>query len=126
MTVTGVDTVALVVSDGQKALAWYRDVLGLQVAYTAPDQGHWIEMGPARPLTRVHLCEAESAVPGPSGVTLLTDDIQAEYRRLHDRGVRFLSPPEKMDWGEWLCTFLDPDGNEIDLKQPVDPTEWTV
>jgi hypothetical protein len=24
-----------------------------------------------------------------------------------------------MDWGESLCSFLGPDGNEFDLKQPV-------
>lgn len=126
MTLTGVDTVAIVVSDRRNALAWYRDVLGLPVAYTAPNTGHWIEVGPSRPLTRIHLCEtSEEEAGGPSGITLLTDDIQEEYERLRGKGVAFLSPPEKMDWGEWLAVFVDPDGNEIDLKQPVDPSKWT-
>jgi len=40
---------------------------------------------------------------------------------MRSNGVRFLSPPQKMDWGEWLCAFLDPDGNEFDLKQPSPP-----
>ena len=134
MTVFAVDTIAVVVADARKAIAWYRDVLGLPVAYIGPPTsnpdpsvqgsadrpGHWIELGPGRPQTRIHLCELEgNTEPGPTGITFLTDDIQSEYERMRSQGVRFLYPPRKMDWGEWLCAFLDPDGNEFDLKQPA-------
>jgi catechol 2,3-dioxygenase-like lactoylglutathione lyase family enzyme len=136
MTITGLDTVAVVVSDRKKALRWYCQVLGLKLAYIGPrvsnpnpgiqgtidNPGHWIELGPLRPLTRIHLCELSDhrTEPGPTGITLLTDDINSEFRRLTSGGVKFLSPPEKMEWGEWLCQFVDPDGNEFDLKQPVE------
>jgi catechol 2,3-dioxygenase-like lactoylglutathione lyase family enzyme len=136
MAVTGIDTVAVVISDRRKALAWYRDILGLPVVYVGPSvsntdpnvqgtadkPGHWIEMGPNRPMTRIHLCELADhrAEPGPTGITLLTSDIVADYKRMTDKRVRFLSKPKKMDWGEWLCAFVDPDGNEFDLKQPTD------
>lgn len=125
MAIVGIDTVAVVVSDRHKALAWYRDVLGLKVAYVAPGEEHWIELGAPRPLTRIHLCELPDQVePGPTGITLLTPDIHAEYERLRGRGVAFLSPPKQEPWGEWLCAFTDPDGNEFDLKQPLDPALW--
>jgi catechol 2,3-dioxygenase-like lactoylglutathione lyase family enzyme len=138
MTVIGIDTVAIVVSDRTKAIRWYRDVLGLRVAYVGPsggdsaanegtpdNAGHWIEMGPGRPRTRIHLCEMGGATePGPTGITFLSDDIRAEYERMRSKGVRFLSPPTKMEWGEWLCQFVDPDGNGFDLKQAMAPTEW--
>jgi len=134
VTILGLDTVAIVVSDRRKAIAWYRDVLGLEVAYIGPnspeaepsshgtpdDPGHWIELGPGRPQTRVHLCEMGGTTePGPSGITFLTDDIQRDYERMRAAGVRFQSSPEHMDWGEWLCQFYDLDGNEFDLKQPI-------
>jgi catechol 2,3-dioxygenase-like lactoylglutathione lyase family enzyme len=135
MTIIGIDTVAIVVSNRKNALHWYRDVLGLQVAYIGPSEpnsdpsvqgspdrpGHWIELGPSRPLTRVHLCELPEGriEPGPTGITFLTENIQAEHDRLRSKGVRFLYPPKKMEWGEWLCEFADPDGNEFDLKQPI-------
>ncbi len=124
---------AVVVSDSRKAVLWYRDVLGLPVAYIGPETpsadpdvrgtpdrpGHWVELGPRRPLTRVHLCQlGGKAEPGPTGITFLTDDIRADYDRMRGRGVRFLSSPKNMEWGEWLCQFADPDGNEFDLKQP--------
>jgi catechol 2,3-dioxygenase-like lactoylglutathione lyase family enzyme len=136
MAITGIDTVAVVVSDRRKALAWYRNILGLPVAYVGPsvsnadpniqgnvdNPGHWIEMGPNRPMTRIHLCELADhrTEPGPTGITLLTSDIVADYKRMSSKGVRFLSEPKQMDWGEWLCAFVDPDGNEFDLKQPTD------
>lgn len=133
MAIMGVDTVAVVVSDRQKALKWYRDVLKLPVAYIGPNvsnsdpkihgtpenAGHWIELGSARPLTRIHLCELpdHKTHPGPTGITFLTNDIQDDYAGMTSRSVRFLNRPQKMDWGEWLCSFMDPDGNEFDLKQ---------
>ena len=134
MTIIGIDTVAVVVSDRRKALQWFRDVLGLPVAYVGPAEpntnpavqgspdnpGHWIELGSGRPMTRIHLCELEDhrVEPGPTGITFLTDNILAEYELLKLKGVRFRNSPKEMEWGEWLCEFLDPDGNEFDLKQP--------
>jgi len=127
MTITGIDTVAVVVSDKQKALQWYRDILGLRVAYVGPFEpntdasvqgspdrpGHWIELGPGRPLIE----------PGPTGITFLTDNIRTDYDRLRSKGVRFLYPPRRMEWGEWLCEFADAYGNQFDLKQPVPPAK---
>jgi catechol 2,3-dioxygenase-like lactoylglutathione lyase family enzyme len=130
-----IDTVAVVVADARKAIAWYRDVLGLEVTYIGPsspnpdlsvqgtpdDPGHWVELGPRRPLTRLHLCNLGGKTePGPTGITFLTDDIQSDYERMLAKGARILSKPQRMDWGEWLCAFVDPDGNEFDLKQPSD------
>jgi len=135
MAITGIDTVAVVVSNRHEAIKWYHDTLGLGLTYIGPPEskgdpsiqgtpenaGHWIELGPSRPLTRIHICELvnHKNEPGLSGITFLTDDIQSEYDRLKVRGVKFVHPPQKMDWGEWLCSFQDPDGNEFDLKQPV-------
>jgi catechol 2,3-dioxygenase-like lactoylglutathione lyase family enzyme len=139
MTVLGIDTVAIVVKDRRQAIAWYRDILGLAVAYIGPNEpdadpfvqgtpenpGHWIELGPGRPRTRVHLCQMGGATePGPSGITFLTDDIRADYERLTARGVKFHDPPKRTEWGEWLCEFEDPDGNVFDLKQPLEPGLW--
>src|SRR2546427_1976961 len=117
MTVLGVDTIAIVVSNPRKAIEWYRDVLGLDVAYIGPSEsnpdpsvqgtpenpGHWVELGPARPRTRVHLCFMRGETePRPPGVTFITDDIPGGYEPMRRRGVEFPLPPEKMEWGGWL------------------------
>ncbi len=138
MGVLGIDTIAIVVSDRHKAIRWYRDVLGLDVAYIGPrisnadpsvqgtpdDAGHWIEMGPLRPRARVHVCQMDETEPGPTGITFLTDNILADYERMREMGVEFPVPPEKMEWGEWLGQFADPDGNVFDLKQPISTRDW--
>ena len=36
MTIVGIDTVAVVVSNRRKALQWFKDALGLPVAYIGP------------------------------------------------------------------------------------------
>ena len=137
MGILGIDTIAIVVSDRHMAIRWYRDVLGLDVAYIGPrvsnadpsiqgtpdEAGHWIEMGPLRPRTRVHVCQMDETEPGPTGITFLTDNILADYERMQEMGVEFPLPPEKMEWGEWLGQFADPDGNVFDLKQPISTRE---
>ena len=47
-------------------------------------------------------------------------NIQEVTKLLKSNGVRFLRDPEKEHWGGWVCTFLDPDGNTIQLLQQPD------
>ena len=133
MAILGLDTIAIVVSDRHRAIRWYRDVLGLGVAYIGPSPanpdpsiqgtpdraGHWIELGPFRPRTRVHLCEMEETEPGPTGITFLTDDILKDYERMRAAGVEFPVPPEKMEWGEWLGQFSDPGRADTGCPRPA-------
>ena len=50
-------------------------------------------------------------------VNLSTDDIQASYTHLSEKGVRFIRPPEQEQWGGWVATFSDPDDNILQLLQ---------
>ena len=43
------------------------------------------------------------------------DDMEETYRRLLERGVSFLQPPEVQPWGGTLAFFRDPDGNILTL-----------
>src|SRR2546428_9440408 len=126
----GVDAIQTGASDRRKAMAGYRHVPGLGVPYAGPSEpnpdptvegtaenpGHWVELGPGRPRTRVHLCfMGGETEPGPAGITFITDDIQAEYERMRRAGVEFPLPPEKMEWGEWLGQVGDPGGDGVCL-----------
>src|SRR5438874_12383913 len=107
VAILGLDTVAIVVSDRHRAIRWYRDVLGLGVAYIGPSPanpdpsiqgtpdraGHWIELGPFPPRPRVHLCEIEAPEPAPTAITFLTVDILPDYDRMPPAGVGFARPP---------------------------------
>jgi len=124
MTITGIDTVAVVVANRHDAVKWYADTLGLRIAYLGPPQsspdptiqgtpenaGHWIELGATRPLTRVHICELDNhrVEPGPTGITFLTDDIRREYERLTRGGVKFTGPPSEDGMGRMAVLLPRP------------------
>jgi catechol 2,3-dioxygenase-like lactoylglutathione lyase family enzyme len=112
-------SVAVLVSDTKKALAWYTKKLGLDVLEKGD---HWVVVGDKRRGVGLHLCQSVGPKgkvrleKGNTGILLLTDgDLMASYRQLKRRGVRFPHPPKKTEWG-WFCMFADPDGNEFWLN----------
>ncbi|MBM3958266.1 MAG: hypothetical protein FJ314_00610 [SAR202 cluster bacterium] len=115
----GIDGVAgLVITSGQsKALAsFYKDVLGFTPHSERPD-GAQFKWGSLR-LTIGSHSEVKGKARDPYRVmiNLLVTDIHAVHRRLTERGVAFIRPPERERWG-WLATFHDPDGNTLQLLQ---------
>jgi predicted enzyme related to lactoylglutathione lyase len=50
-------------------------------------------------------------------VNLTVGDIRAVHERLVRAGVVFTRAPEREDWGGWVATFADPDGNVLQLMQ---------
>jgi catechol 2,3-dioxygenase-like lactoylglutathione lyase family enzyme len=65
--------------------------------------------------------QGDPSVAGSAHIALLTDDIEAEYRRLEEAGVRFHTPVRTVDepgkpWWKW-CYFRDPDGICVELVQ---------
>jgi len=54
-------------------------------------------------------------------INLTVGDIRAVHDRLTRAGVVFSRAPAQEDWGGWVATFADPDGNILQLMQL--PTE---
>jgi len=50
-------------------------------------------------------------------VNLTVTDISAVHDRLVRAGVVFTRAPEREEWGGWVATFADPDGNVLQLMQ---------
>jgi predicted enzyme related to lactoylglutathione lyase len=78
----------------------------------------WVTVAPAGSTTE---CTLVSAFPegGPAlgtntGIVLETDDIDAAYRDLSGRGVRFVKEPSREPWGGW-AELVDQDGNTFGL-----------
>ena len=124
-----VPLIGIFVDDQEGALDFYTNELGLRKvqdeAY-GPD-ARWITVSPAESNTRIVLKKAErdyeKAMVGNSDgapvLTLGTDDLQASYQRLRERGVRFLGEPYRYPWGIGAL-LLDQDGNPILLQQELD------
>lgn len=103
--------------DLDRLVAFYRDTLGLTPHSVRPDFVAF-SFGDVRLSLGRH-----SEVTGPSRdpyrimVNLAVEDIQAVTVRLRQRGVAFVREPEQEQWGGWVATFRDPDGNMLQLLQ---------
>jgi catechol 2,3-dioxygenase-like lactoylglutathione lyase family enzyme len=107
------------VDDLAQARSFYGDVLGLTVKW---DYGTAVGYDVGADLIVEEFDHEEEDDPdfirrpgGFLGVSLQVDDIDACYRDLRDKGVRFVGPPEKMPWGGTLAHFKDPSGNVLTL-----------
>ena len=50
-------------------------------------------------------------------ICLDVTDLDAEYQRLLDAGVKFRSPPQCLGEGVWTVFGTDPDGNVLQLQE---------
>lgn len=142
--IRGAHHVAISTPDLERALAFYRDLLGFrEVARAQWPRGtrqidEVLELqdssGTQVMLRGANLCielfQFDTPVPRPHparrpvcdhGHTHLcfdVDDVEAEYRRLRDAGVEFHAPPQ--DFGGVKATYgRDPDGNVFELQEIV-------
>ncbi len=96
---------------------FYRDRLGLTPRTSRPDFINF-DWGGVRLSVSVHdRVTGASRDPFRIMVNLAVDDIRAVHARLAGAGVAFTRPPEAEDWGGQVASFLDPDGNLIQLMQ---------
>jgi predicted enzyme related to lactoylglutathione lyase len=96
---------------------FYRDQLGLAPRTSKSDFINFDWNGVRLSLSvhdRVHGATRE---PFRIMVNLAVDDIDAVHARLRAAGVAFTRPPEREDWGGWVASLTDPDGNLIQLMQ---------
>lgn len=119
MIVSGIHHVSLNVADAERSLVFYRDVLGMTVL-PRPDfafAGAWLDAGDGR---QVHLIEAPN-VPQDVGqhVAFRVDDLDATIAHLRAAGCVIGDATPVGDTGIRQAFAFDPDGNRVELTQPV-------
>jgi catechol 2,3-dioxygenase-like lactoylglutathione lyase family enzyme len=121
----------LAVTDVQRSLAFYRDLLGFEVEATYDDppyatlalagtrlslaeQGHPADDRPG-------VAMVAPADPAQANVVLVVEvaDARGEYVRLGAKGVRFLADPYEPPWGGCRFFCVDPDGYLVEVEQPA-------
>jgi predicted enzyme related to lactoylglutathione lyase len=125
----------LIVDDHEKALAFYRDVLGFEVRSDVSYGGmRWVTVGsPSQPDVNVVL-EPPAADPGISasdravigdllakgllrGLNFSTSDLEGTFDRVVATGADVVQEPMDMPYGTRECAVRDPAGNMIRLIQ---------
>ncbi|MFI9151906.1 VOC family protein [Streptomyces sp. NPDC053367] len=127
------------VDDHDKALIFYRDVLGLVVRNDVEYEGmRWLTLSsPAQPDVEIVL-EPPAADPDASpadkeamanllakgllrGVNFTTADCDALFERVREAGADVIQEPMDMPYGVRDCAFRDPAGNMLRfMERPAD------
>jgi catechol 2,3-dioxygenase-like lactoylglutathione lyase family enzyme len=112
--ITGVATVAIPVTDQDRALEFYVGQLGFETRRDVPfGDGRWIEVAPPGAATTIALVPAGI----PAGIRLTTTDADTDHADLQARGVD--ADPEVMRIPDAPPMFglRDPDGNPLILVE---------
>lgn len=107
------------VSDLEKSLAWYQEMLGFEVTYKLDEYG-WAEI--TSPITGVSIGLGQVEKPDVKGNTPTwgVADIEAARGYLEGKGVRFDGETQDIGGMVKLATFYDPDGNPYMLAQSAE------
>ena len=115
--IQGVVGVTIWTDNLERLVAFYRDTLGLKLHSHHGDFVNFV-FGSVRLNLGLHdQVKGRSADPYRTMVHLGVDDIHREHDRLRELGVQFIREPEQEEWGGWVATLLDPDGNILQLLQ---------
>ncbi len=106
--------VSVGVSDYDRSLAWYRDVLGFELDYELKEYG-WCELRTPFGF-RIGLGQSETVTPGTLVPTFGVTDIDAAIAHLRQHDVKVEDWHEVPDMVR-LATFWDPDGTPWMLAQ---------
>lgn len=125
--ITGIGHVAFRVTDFERALHFYCDVLGCREAFRLDREGElspWIvylQIAPGHIIELFPGSEKVGPRPGRDAgynhFCLLVDDIEATVRQLADRGLPIIGGPTKGLDNNYQYWVTDPDGNRIELMQ---------
>jgi predicted enzyme related to lactoylglutathione lyase len=126
----------IAVDDHEKALAFYRDVLGLEVrsdigfegmrwvTVASPDQPD-VEIVLEPPVADPHATEADRQAAAElmakgqlRGVIFRTDDCDALFEKIRASGAEVLQEPMDQPYGVRDFAFRDPSGNMLRFNQP--------
>jgi predicted enzyme related to lactoylglutathione lyase len=125
----------IAVHDHDLALAFYRDVLGLEVRNDVRFEGmRWLSVGPPSQPDVTIVLEPPLADPGASdadkqamaellakgllrGVIFQTDDVDKTFEHIRAAGGEVLQEPIDQPYGVRDCAFRDPSGNLIRVNQ---------
>jgi methylmalonyl-CoA/ethylmalonyl-CoA epimerase len=112
--------IAVVIHDLERAVAFYRDALGMKLLFEVPPQMAFFDCDGVRLM--LSLPEPEFDHPG-SILYFKVEDIHGVYGAFKERGVEFRDPPHLVaklpDHELWMAFFKDSEGNTHALMSEV-------
>ena len=120
--IKGFKSVRVPTSDQSRAVAFWTQKFGFTVASEQPfdDSQRWIELRIPGADTRLVLftpTSPDTPVGGFMNVAFAADDLDRTYEELRTKGVEFVGPVRKADWGS-SAVFKDSEGNSFLIASP--------
>ncbi len=119
MHITDIRTIAVPVTDQDRALEFYRDGLGLEtrIDMSYGDDQRWLEVVPSGAMTSIALVRAGESAPAgiDTGIRLTTDDAVADHEVLRAKGIDV--DAEILQYPVPMFTLRDPDRNVLYVVQ---------
>lgn len=108
----------LPVRDMARAEAFYTNVLGFRKVFENGDPVGFMIM--KRDAGEVHLTlQPNHKAPAFNVAHLMADDVDALHTLCQEHGLRIIKRLQDKDYGLRAFVFEDPDGNRIDVGQPI-------
>lgn len=147
--IKGIRHVGITVTNMERSLVFYRDLLGLIIERNMNESGQYIDNMLSMKDVRVNTVKMSASDKGPtliellefkshpqksdsnsdvskigtSHVALTVDDLDQMYSKLTATGVKFNAPPQYSPDGYAKVTFChDPDNTPVELVQVLDPS----
>lgn len=124
--ITGVATVAIPVTDQERALAFYVDTLGFEKRLDAPfgPGNRWIEVAPPGSSTTIALPTLGDIAPGiDTGIRLTTRNAEADHAALQARGADVDAGVLIYPGVPPMFVLRDPDGNTLYVVEAMERPE---
>lgn len=102
-------------NDKDRMLAFYRDIVGLEPFPAVGPYGLKVSDGALLHFDTHSDTRGPAKEPGRVLIDFFVDDVKAERERLEAAGVRFFRKEGIEFWGGVISSFLDPDGNIVQL-----------
>ena len=102
------------VADMDRAIAFYRDKLGLELKFQSP---FWSEFATGETTLALHAASDENS-PGTVQLGFAAGNLGEFYARREELGLTFTQPPTEMH-GMHIARFREIDGAETSVSGPI-------
>jgi methylmalonyl-CoA/ethylmalonyl-CoA epimerase len=121
LSLSQIGQISIIVHDLDRAVAFYRDTLGMKLLFQIPPKMAFFDCGGVRLYLAL---PEEPELDHPASILYYkVDDIQGAWAALSDRGAELVREPHflaKMpDHDLWMAFFKDSEGNTLALMSEV-------
>jgi catechol 2,3-dioxygenase-like lactoylglutathione lyase family enzyme len=108
----------LAVRDVQAAYAFYSGVLGFSKVFENGDPVGFMVLN--KDAAEIHISQSRDHRPSTvNSFHMIVDDVAALYAICIAADVRIIKSLQDKDYGQRAFVFADPDGNRIDVGEPI-------